>query len=264
MSIKNPLLESYSSNKEKSLARPGSLTNHNLLNSSHSITNDLLKRSPDINLLSSKSLKPSILTTSSTSALLLNAKATKPSCSLTTSVDKLTYSVPSTLSLLNSSGRVSQSLSLYKKEVKSIQVNTNPQKISDDETCIEFDIPFLDVDDFIPVTVKRNVINNYFDTISKNTVVLTKEEVLKQDFINLAACSLIHVPKLDQKDDSVRLKLVELADKIVEFDPEFILKTALFTRRVLNIRVTANFQGSISKFVGEDRFNLNNWIFMIC
>ena len=142
----------------------------------------------------------------------------------------------------------SKSVFLQTKEIIKPPKSTTTEKIENKDSGVDFQTPFLDSDDFIPVTVKSNVINNYFDAISKSSVVITHEEVLKQDFINLAACSLIHVPKLDQKDDDVRERLIYLADQIIAFDPEFILKTALFTRLVLNIRVTANFLVALAGF----------------
>ena len=249
MSIKNPLLEKYCSHKQELLTKNGSLTKNGLLNSSQSVTSTLLKRSPDPNLLSSpKSLKSSILSSSATSLSLLTTKVLKPQNLSSKFVGKLSHSIPRSLPMVNTYEIDSKSVFLQTKEIIKPPKSTTTEKTENKDSGVDFQTPFLDSDDFIPVTVKSNVINNYFDAISKSSVVITHEEVLKQDFINLAACSLIHVPKLDQKDDDVRERLIYLADQIIAFDPEFILKTALFTRLVLNIRVTANFLVALAGF----------------
>eukprot|EP00045_Choanoeca_perplexa_P017454 m.253773 g.253773 ORF g.253773 m.253773 type:complete len:2624 (-) comp17544_c0_seq1:33-7904(-) len=63
----------------------------------------------------------------------------------------------------------------------------------------------------------------------------------KLALINAVSASLIGSPKLDDKADKTRLNLLRLADVVVQQDPEFLLKLALYTRQQLNIRITANF-----------------------
>ena len=253
MSIKNPLLEGYSSQK-----------NCKLLSTS-SLKSSVLKRSSDLTddplLKSSKLLRSSVL--SSPSSLLKSRPLTSVGSSYlstcTTTSQKLTSSLITTsvslsnpLSDLGSQNVAEKTTSLKPKQIVQEEVTDSK---SGERTDFSEISPFLEGEDIIPipVTEKSNVINNYFNTISKATIKLTEEEVLKQDFINLAACSLIKAPKLDNKDDNVRIRLISLGEKIILIDPEFILKMALFTRKVLNIRVTANFLVAFAAFKKECR-----------
>ena len=101
----------------------------------------------------------------------------------------------------------------------------------------------LDIQDQIPMSSITNDyhLNNFFEIKPTAIVTLTEEQILKQDFINTTASSLVHVPKLDRQDDLTRIAIMDLTEKVIMYDPEFVLKTALFTRRQLNIRITANF-----------------------
>ena len=258
MSIKNPLLEGYSSQKKAQLLSSPSIT----------LKSTVLKRSNDSTdeplRTNSKILRPSVL--SSPSSLL----KTRPLTSIGSSYLS-TYSTVTSQKQSLSSSLVTTSVSLSNplSDLRSHNVDETPSLLkpkpnfqeditetkSGERTDFSDSSPFLEVEDVIPLpmTDRSNVINNYFNTISKATVKLTEEEVLKQDFINLAACSLINVPKLDNKCDNVRIKLINLSEKIILIDPEFILKMALFTRRVLNIRVTANFLVALAAFMKECR-----------
>lgn len=253
MSIKNPLLEGYSSQKNVKLL------------SSSSLKSSVLKRSSDLTddplLKSSKLLRSSVL--SSPSPLLQSrpltsvgssylSTCTTTSQNLTSSLITTSVSLSNPLSDLGSQNVADKNTSLKPKQILQEEVTDSK---SGERTDFSEISPFLEGEDIIPipVTEKSNVINNYFNTISKATIKLTEEEVLKQDFINLAACSLIKAPKLDNKDDNVRTGLISLGEKIILIDPEFILKMALFTRKVLNIRVTANFLVAFAAFKKECR-----------
>ncbi|XP_019622302.1 PREDICTED: telomerase protein component 1-like [Branchiostoma belcheri] len=74
----------------------------------------------------------------------------------------------------------------------------------------------------------------------------TNLPALKQTLINAVSGSLIQSPNLREEHDATRVRLSALAEQLVNFDPEFILKLALYTRQELNIRVTANFLLALS------------------
>ncbi len=64
---------------------------------------------------------------------------------------------------------------------------------------------------------------------------------LKTTMLNAVAASLLASPDFhDSKDQSLR-SLSALGEKIACYDPEFVLKVAIYTRLNLNIRTTANF-----------------------
>ncbi|XP_035764298.1 telomerase protein component 1 [Neolamprologus brichardi] len=75
------------------------------------------------------------------------------------------------------------------------------------------------------------------------------EEELKDKkyfLLNIVCCSLVNESTAPgQKDwdseDSVWTRITNLAKDISAYDPQFLLKVALYTRQKLNIRITANF-----------------------
>ncbi|XP_062609595.1 telomerase component p80-like, partial [Saccostrea cucullata] len=64
---------------------------------------------------------------------------------------------------------------------------------------------------------------------------------LKLALINAVSGSLICQPDFSKSNDLTRRALSEMSERVVTYDPEFILKVALYTRKELNIRTTANF-----------------------
>lgn len=64
---------------------------------------------------------------------------------------------------------------------------------------------------------------------------------LKTTLINTVATSLLCNPDFKSSADSTRQNLMKLGEELSRHDPEFLLKTALYTRNDLNIRTTANF-----------------------
>ena len=64
---------------------------------------------------------------------------------------------------------------------------------------------------------------------------------VKTTLINAVATSLLSSPDFHSSRDLTRRSLTKLGETIAKFDPEFVLKVALYTRRDLNIRTTANF-----------------------
>ncbi|XP_053406458.1 telomerase protein component 1-like [Mercenaria mercenaria] len=64
---------------------------------------------------------------------------------------------------------------------------------------------------------------------------------LKFALVNAVSGSLICQPDFRLGTDPTRVALVTMAQKVICYDPEFVLKVALYTRKQLNIRTTANF-----------------------
>lgn len=64
---------------------------------------------------------------------------------------------------------------------------------------------------------------------------------LKTTMINAVASSLLCSPDYRSSKDPSRRHLVKLGEQVSSYDPEFVLKLALYTRCDLNIRTTANF-----------------------
>ena len=64
---------------------------------------------------------------------------------------------------------------------------------------------------------------------------------LKTTLINAVATSLLCSPDFKSSADPTRRSLVTLGEQVCRYDPEFMLKVALYTRCDLNIRTTANF-----------------------
>ena len=75
----------------------------------------------------------------------------------------------------------------------------------------------------------------------KEDVRKTGIDTIKQAFINAVASSLIGSPNFYAKRDPTRSRLIELATDIIQYDGEFLLKVALYTRCYLHIRTTGNF-----------------------
>jgi hypothetical protein len=69
---------------------------------------------------------------------------------------------------------------------------------------------------------------------------------LKNALINLVSSSLLKAPNFKDPKDQTRMKIIDVANRIISLDGEFILKLALYTRKELNIRVTANFLLSLA------------------
>jgi telomerase protein component 1 len=64
---------------------------------------------------------------------------------------------------------------------------------------------------------------------------------LKTNLVNTICASMIAEPRFDKEDDTGAQTVVNLVEQIVQVDPEFLLKLAVYVRNDLNIRSTANF-----------------------
>jgi len=64
---------------------------------------------------------------------------------------------------------------------------------------------------------------------------------VKHNLVNCVSASLLKQPDFQDSKNATRLLLHQLVTTTAQFDAEFVLKVALYTRRDLNIRTTANF-----------------------
>ncbi|PVD30085.1 hypothetical protein C0Q70_09346 [Pomacea canaliculata] len=64
---------------------------------------------------------------------------------------------------------------------------------------------------------------------------------LKNGLINAVSASLLCSPNFHNLRDQARQQLLIMSESIIWYDPEFVLKVALYSRRELNIRTTSNF-----------------------
>lgn len=69
---------------------------------------------------------------------------------------------------------------------------------------------------------------------------------LKTALVNAVTTSLLSSPDFKERHDPTRRFLSKLGEKLALYEPEFILKLALYTRCDLNIRTTANFLLALS------------------
>jgi len=81
---------------------------------------------------------------------------------------------------------------------------------------------------------------------------LTPQELreLKDSLLNIVAAALIQQPKASVNDPTMR-KIIVLTKKIGFYDPEFVLKLAIYVRLDLNIRSTANFLLAVASNIKE-------------
>lgn len=82
---------------------------------------------------------------------------------------------------------------------------------------------------------------------------------LKNTLINLVASSLLKAPNFKNSNDETRCNILSIVNRIIPQDGEFILKLALYTRKELNIRVTANFLLTLASFYPECRKFLSKY-----
>jgi telomerase protein component 1 len=81
-----------------------------------------------------------------------------------------------------------------------------------------------------------------------STRALDKAQNMKEALVNLVSGSLLNEPQFFSEKDPTRHMIEESVAQVVTFDPEFILKLALYTRDDLGIRLTANFLLALAAF----------------
>ncbi|GBL79077.1 Telomerase protein component 1 [Araneus ventricosus] len=75
----------------------------------------------------------------------------------------------------------------------------------------------------------------------------------KMQFLNITSMALIYNSNLKNAEDVYRVTIQKYADEVKTFDPEFILKVALFSRQELHIRSASNFLLSYAAYHEETR-----------
>ncbi|GIY87685.1 hypothetical protein CDAR_118681 [Caerostris darwini] len=75
----------------------------------------------------------------------------------------------------------------------------------------------------------------------------------KIKFLNIASMALIYSSNLKDVNDTYRMLIQKYADDVKTFEPEFILKVALFSRQELHIRSASNFLLSYAAYCEETR-----------
>ncbi|KAM4808045.1 telomerase protein component 1 [Rhinophrynus dorsalis] len=81
----------------------------------------------------------------------------------------------------------------------------------------------------------------------------------KMALISAVCCSLENGPNFSDPSNLTRAELQTLCEELAKFDPEFILKVALYTRQELNIRSTANFLLALSALLPACRPHLRRY-----
>lgn len=89
---------------------------------------------------------------------------------------------------------------------------------------------------------------DYFVTFEKLTPHQLKE--LKESLLNMVASALIQQPRISVTDPTIK-RITKTVKKIAFYDPEFILKLAIYVRLDLNIRSTANYLLSVASNIKE-------------
>eukprot|EP01128_Nolandella_sp_AFSM9_P004183 TRINITY_DN1837_c0_g1_i1.p1 TRINITY_DN1837_c0_g1~~TRINITY_DN1837_c0_g1_i1.p1 ORF type:complete len:460 (-),score=128.06 TRINITY_DN1837_c0_g1_i1:16-1344(-) len=81
---------------------------------------------------------------------------------------------------------------------------------------------------------------------------LTPNELvdLKENLLNVAAAALISAPKVEINNPTI-IRITRLIKGIAYYDPEFVLKVALYLRLDLNIRSTANYVLALASNIRE-------------
>lgn len=100
--------------------------------------------------------------------------------------------------------------------------------------------------------------NEFFtDTkvLNQDAIKQKKDKVLKlkQQLINMVSVSLIFAPDISDVHNSERISMMKLMKELSRYDPEFILKLALYTRKILNIRVVSTFILAFAAYLIECR-----------
>jgi len=70
--------------------------------------------------------------------------------------------------------------------------------------------------------------------------------------LNIVSAALIQQPRMSVSDPTIR-KITKLVKQIAFYDPEFVLKMAMYVRLDLNIRSTANYLLAVASNIEECR-----------
>ncbi|KAG8194867.1 hypothetical protein JTE90_029160 [Oedothorax gibbosus] len=118
-----------------------------------------------------------------------------------------------------------------------------------------FEMPTYSFDSQIEHEIKKSEPFDFMDFKVKNFQLENVRcmKTKKMQFLNAASMALICTANLKKSTDTYRLLITKLADEVKAFDPEFILKVALYSRQNLNIRSSSNFLLSYAAYHEETR-----------
>ncbi|XP_063952437.1 telomerase protein component 1-like isoform X2 [Lytechinus pictus] len=157
----------------------------------------------------------------------------------------------------------SNSTQAEESKTKKIKAQHLPEQSKEDNvidpTLTTCELPDYDFSRQLPVA--KPAVQEYdhqFEKLDMAKTLTTKpgenySTKLKQQFINAVSASLIGGPNFHERGDSTRKNINRQATSIINEDPEFILKVALYTRKELNIRTTANFLLALAAMTPECR-----------
>eukprot|EP00039_Didymoeca_costata_P011565 m.163197 g.163197 ORF g.163197 m.163197 type:complete len:2596 (-) comp15214_c0_seq1:1529-9316(-) len=202
------------------------LTLRSTIDTKHSNSNTLLQQFKPS--LLSKSLSPRLEASS-------HVKQTKTTIN------------PRLRSTLNTSSILSTLSKKYALAIDKVDQNTDSNEEDEDEVSnapvkilntYDFSNPFdKSLDDNADLNMELNAVeSSSFDRREP----LTDLERKKLRFVNTMACSLVGSSEWFQPSDPTRQRITEHALEILQVDPEFVLKVALYARQELNLRTPSN------------------------
>lgn len=131
---------------------------------------------------------------------------------------------------------------------------TKPHEFLQTDSLIEFiELQQNENNELYKKIKKLKTLSYAHSTFLDNSLMLTKDTLTpiqrqKNFLLNMVSSSLLKQPNFKDIQDPTRKTLLKIIEPLVDEDPEFILKLALYTRRELNIRVTANFLLCVASF----------------
>jgi len=81
---------------------------------------------------------------------------------------------------------------------------------------------------------------------------------LKDSVLNTVSSALIHAPRASVTDPTL-MRISRLVQQIAFYDPEFVLKLAVYVRLDLNIRSTANYLFSLACNIDECKLYIRKY-----
>ncbi|XP_077996822.1 telomerase protein component 1-like [Glandiceps talaboti] len=118
------------------------------------------------------------------------------------------------------------------------------EKAYTDYAIPEYD--FKGEEDQLEVEIPEFVAPDIDMEIHRSLKTIKGVTVVKISLVNGVSASLLGNPDFHNRQDATRQHLMNLVDKVIAYDPEFVLKVALYARRELNIRTTADYLLALS------------------
>jgi telomerase protein component 1 len=130
------------------------------------------------------------------------------------------------------------------RTVDSEEASPLPDTKGFSQPTYDFSREFLEATQVLPLS---ETLGGFTDESSEVVVAgLVDVAALKHSLINFVSASLISAPNFQEPSDPTRASLMSLCHQVIQYDAEFVLKVALYTRCELNIRTTANFLLAVS------------------